>query len=92
MQCPACRAKQVWSPECRRCGADLTLLRRFNEAFGQQRLQVLAALGRGQTTAARRHAIRLYQLRPDAESARLLAVCQLITGNFARAWQSDFAG
>lgn len=85
MRCPACRAQQVWSPECRRCGADLTLLRQFEDVFRQQRIRLFAALCEGRNHAAIRHAFRLHQLRPNAESARLLAVCHLVSGNFAQA-------
>ena len=31
LQCPACRAKQTWRDECRRCHADLRLLVRALE-------------------------------------------------------------
>ena len=85
MRCPACRAQQIWSPECRRCGADLLLLGQFANTCLHQRRQSLTALREGRNHMATRHASRLYQLRPDADSARLLAVCLLMSGNFAPA-------
>lgn len=84
-QCPACRAKQVWSAECRRCKADLTLLRRFELEVGRRRYQLLNELRFNRNTSALRHAKRLYQLRPDEDAARLLAVCYLACGNFSQA-------
>lgn len=85
MRCPACRAQQIWSPECRRCGADLMMLRQFENTCYHQRCLSLTALRDGRNQAATRHASRLYQLQPDADSARLLAVCLLISGNFVQA-------
>ena len=85
MRCPACRAQQIWSPECRRCGAELTMLRQTETTCQLQRTRSLTALRDGHYHAATRHAFRLFQLRPDAQSTRLLAVCLLVSGNFAQA-------
>ena len=85
MRCPACRAQQIWSPECRRCSADLTMLRQIDDTCHQRRLRALVALRDGRNHEATHHAVQLYQLRRDAESTKLLAVCLLVSGNFAQA-------
>lgn len=87
MRCPACRAQQVWSPECRRCGADLMMMMMFEKTRGDQRCLALTALRDGRNQTAIRHASRLYHVRPDTDSVRLLAVCLLMAGNFAQACQ-----
>lgn len=46
-RCPACRAKQVPQVQCRRCGADLTLLVRAVAYVNRLRRQLADAIERG---------------------------------------------
>ena len=87
LQCPACRAGRNETDTCRRCGADLALLREITRAGDRQRDACLTALREGRPTQALRHARDLHHLRPDADAQRLLRLCQI-----ARVWASTFAG
>ena len=85
VRCPTCGAWQEWSDACRRCRCDLTLLRCITEAAQTTRQRCLHALRGGRIAEAVRHAHRLRALCPDQSSARLLAVCQLLEGNWLSA-------
>ena len=85
VRCPTCGALQEWSDACRRCQCDLTLLRRVMQAAQTSRQRCLCALRAGRISEAVRHARRLQALCPDRSSARLLAVCQLLQGNWLAA-------
>lgn len=85
VRCPTCGARQAWSDACRRCKCDLSLLRRVTDAVGASRRRCLASLRAGRVQEALRHARRLYALCPDRPTARLLAVCHLLQGNWTAA-------
>src|SRR5258707_800789 len=83
--CPTCRAQQAWSDTCRRCKCDLRLLRAADRAYRQRRAQCLFALRAGQTLVALDQARACVEIVPEDESRRLLAVCALLTGDWATA-------
>jgi len=85
MRCPTCKATQEWSDTCRRCKCDLTLLRSAAEACRESRRRCLLFLRAGRLAEAVRQARRGYSLCPDERSSRLLAVCHLARGDWARA-------
>jgi hypothetical protein len=85
LRCPACRAAQEWSDTCRRCKADLRLLREAAEACERSRRLAVHALAANQPGVALRHARQIYQLRPEPEVARLRAVCALLAGQWDEA-------
>jgi len=88
MHCPVCCAALDSAPQCRRCRADLTLLRRLEEercrllAEARSRLVIQST----ETTPALDVAERAHRLRPDTESRRLLAISHLLGRDFAKAW------
>ena len=82
VRCPTCRAQQVWSDECRRCGSDLSLLRQFAARVRWHRRLCLLALHEQRFHDALTHAEQLHALRPDDASERLRAVCLLRSGQF----------
>jgi hypothetical protein len=85
LRCPTCGAWQGWVNTCRRCKSDLRLLRAALEADEGHRRAALLALDAGHLDAALHHARRCHELRPGPESRRLLAVCQLLRGDWAEA-------
>ena len=85
VRCPTCRAVQEWSDACRRCKSDLRLLRAFADAYERNRRDCLEQLRSGRPLAALRAARRCHELRPDAESRRLLALASLSCGDFGTA-------
>jgi hypothetical protein len=85
VRCPTCRAEQEWSDTCRRCKSDLRLLRAFAAAYQRSRSACLEHLRQGEGRAAMAAARRCYELRPDAESRRLLALAALECGDWATA-------
>jgi hypothetical protein len=85
MHCPTCRARQQWSETCRRCGSDLTLLRRFAIRIEWYREQCLLALHTNDVATAWSYARALYDLRPDADATRLLGTCLILNGEFEQA-------
>jgi ribosomal protein L40E len=82
LRCPTCGARQGWADTCRRCKSDLRLLRAALEAYEDHRRAGLAALEAGRLEAAQQHARRCHELRPGPESHRLMAVCQLLRGDW----------
>src|SRR5262245_10328025 len=82
LQCPPCGARQGWTDVCRRCKSDLRLLRAALDAYDRHRRSGLHALDAGHLEAALWHARRCHQLRPGPESHRLMAVCQLLRGDW----------
>ncbi len=74
-----------WTDACRRCKSDLRLLRAALGAYERHRRAGLLDLDAGRLDAALRHARRCHELRPGPESHRLLAVCQLLRGDWAEA-------
>lgn len=88
LKCPTCGALQAWADACRRCKSDLRMLRAALEAYRDHRRAGLEALNHGRLEAALRHARCCHELRPGPESRRLLAVCQLLRGD----WPGALAG
>lgn len=85
LRCPTCGARQEWSDACRRCQADLTLLRGLVEEYDRNRRLCLRHLAEGRPDEALARARRCLVLRADAEAARLVAVCSLLRGDWASA-------
>jgi hypothetical protein len=85
LKCPTCGAQQGWTDTCRRCKSDLRLLREALEAYEQHRRSTLRDLEAGHLESALRHARRCEELQPGPESQRLLAVCQLLRGDWHEA-------
>ena len=85
LRCPTCGARQGMSDTCRRCRSDLRLLRTALEAYEHHRRFSLLDLGAGRLETALRHARRCHELSPGPESHRLLAVCQLLRGDWFEA-------
>lgn len=83
--CPTCGTEQEWSDTCRRCRCDLTLLRAVEKVRREHRRRCLLLLRAGRLTEALQQARRGYALCADQRSARLLAVCHLVCGNWTRA-------
>lgn len=83
--CPVCRARQEWADTCRRCKTDLRLFRRVEEAFRLSRLRTLANLRAGCWAEALAEAQQCYALDANADAGRLLAVCQLLGGDWPAA-------
>lgn len=91
VRCPTCRALQDWSDTCRRCQSDLRLLRAAAASYLRDRRQALLLLRAGDFRAALGPARRAYQLRPGPDSARLLASCALLSGDWVSAASLAFA-
>jgi ribosomal protein L40E len=85
MVCPTCNARQTWSDECRRCKADLTLLRQVWQTAQWQRRQCLHALSADEPHRALQHARRYAELVGQDQAARLLGVCHLLCENWSQA-------
>ncbi len=82
VRCPTCRAVQEWSDTCRRCKSDLTLLRATDASWSQSRRDCLRAIRDGRPRDALRSARQMHALRPDGESARLLALTSALNGHW----------
>jgi tetratricopeptide (TPR) repeat protein len=85
IRCPTCGARQAWADNCRRCKSDLRLLRSALQVYEAHRRRGLLALAAGRLDEALQHARRCHELRPGPDTHRLLAVCQLLRGEYARA-------
>jgi hypothetical protein len=85
LRCPTCQARQEWSDLCRRCKCDLALLRRTAEAHRDSRRRCLLALRAGRARLALEYAGYAYLVSPDADTARLVAVCHFLLGNWDEA-------
>jgi len=85
LRCPTCNAAQAWSDECRRCKSDLSLLRRVIQSRQQFCEFALHAIREQRYFAALDAAQRAHELYPDTNSRRLLASCQMLTGNWLQA-------
>ncbi len=86
MNCPTCRARQVWSDECRRCKCDLSLLRKFRYSSERERKSCLRQLRVGRPDRALTHARRYAIMAGDAEATPLLGACLLMCGNWPDAY------
>jgi hypothetical protein len=78
IRCPTCGALQGWAEVCRRCKCDLRLLRAAVRAYERNRRQCVLLLYAGFSEAALAHARRCHELRPGAESRRLIALGHLV--------------
>jgi hypothetical protein len=86
MRCPVCKATDNRGTQCRRCKADLTLLRRLESARARLLAAALRGAGRGELGACTQHAQEAHRLASDDLSLRTLAVGALLRGDFAAAW------
>ena len=85
LRCPTCGARQGRVDTCRRCKSDLRLLRAALESYERHHRAGLMAFDAGRLDSALRHARRCHDLRPGPEAQRLLAVCQLLRGDWLEA-------
>ncbi len=85
LRCPTCGARQGLSDFCRRCKSDLRLYRSALESYDRHRRSCLVDLDAGRLEPALRHARRCHELEPGPESKRLLALCQLLRGDWFEA-------
>lgn len=92
VRCPTCNAKQPYADTCRRCKCDLGLLKSMAEASLRTRRRCLVHLRAGRISAALAQARRAFALRPEKRSARLLAVCHLLNGDFREATRAARTG
>ena len=85
IRCPTCHATQHPATECRRCKCDLSLQRMCIEQQLQLRQRILRQIYAGHYPSAAHAAWLLLQLSSDADTLRLVAVTQLLAGDFATA-------
>jgi len=71
-RCPTCRKVQPWSDECRRCGTDLSLLRRLTEESARLQRVLLAAMTARDDSLAELTLQRLMQIAPTPQLDQLL--------------------
>lgn len=90
MRCPTCGVRQPWSDACRRCKSDLRLLREAAEEYAALRRECLLSIRRNRTRAALELARRCRTLHDDDDSRRLLAVCELLNGDWCSAHSLAF--
>jgi len=84
-RCPTCSARQVPSPECRRCKCDLSLLLAALQHCERLNQACLRDLAEGDVNAAEQAALRRWELSPDEVAARLLATTYLLQGRYQAA-------
>ena len=85
MRCPVCRAENAQESACRRCRADLSLLRTVEEARQAELARAACAATACDGAATLRHAEAAHHLRPDHDTWRWLAVGYLLQRDFAQA-------
>lgn len=85
VRCPTCKARQEWSDTCRRCKCDLADLREVAAASRWSARRCLLLIRAGRLSGALREARRCWALNPGKRSARLLAVCYFLRGEWAKA-------
>jgi hypothetical protein len=83
-----CKASVDQGPNCRRCKADLALLLALDRQRGRMLRQARESLAAGRPEQALPLASAAHGLRHGDDSARLLALCHLLRGDFRRAWQA----
>lgn len=83
--CPTCGASNQTGPSCRRCRSDLRLLHRLEADRAAEAQKLVQALAEERWDDALLSAQYIHRLRQDDQSARDLAVCQLLTHQFAAA-------
>lgn len=84
-RCPTCNARQEPSPECRRCKCDLTLLLASLQRCQRLYEGGLRCLADRDLDAAERLALQRWELAPDQDAARLLAITYLLQGRYQAA-------
>lgn len=84
-RCPTCGAKQAEDRTCRRCKCDLTLVVATRRQARRLHQQCLEALRGDDLPLAAQRAQARYNITPDETSRRLLAVVQLLQGNYRQA-------
>jgi hypothetical protein len=87
MRCPVCRAEIAESPQCRRCRADLSLLFTLQAGRNQAMNAAYQCVARNQLGQALAIAGEMDASCRDDDSKRLLALIQLLRGDFAQAWR-----
>lgn len=85
--CPICDAKNVRGPTCRRCRADLSLLREVEDYREQLLGWAARALSNGEVERAREFLAEAERVHPGLDTARLAAVAALIAREFDAAWR-----
>jgi hypothetical protein len=85
MKCPVCRADNDEKPACRRCKADLTLMWAVEERRGGFLRAAHNCLRLGQYEQALDHLGRVRELRQGADADRLMALVNMMAGDFAEA-------
>ena len=85
LRCPTCKAWQVPALQCRRCKCDLSLVAAVHDQKRRLHAAVLRQLAAGDHLRALGTARARWDLAPDAEAARLLAVCFLLLDRFQAA-------
>ncbi len=85
MTCPTCNARQVWSDQCRRCRADLALLRQVWRTAEIEHRRCLRELSAGRPRQALQYAQRYAAYVGQTEAARLLGVCSLLCEDWSAA-------
>ena len=88
LRCPTCGASNQSGPTCRRCRSDLRLLHRLEGDRAAEARALAQALSEARWDDALLSAQYMHQLRQDDQSARYLAVCQLLTNQFAAACET----
>ena len=83
--CPTCGAAGQSGSECRRCHSDLQLLQQLVTRRAAALHALAQALAAGRWAEALLSAQSIHTLHQDAESFRLLAVCQLLNDQVAAA-------
>jgi len=78
MTCPTCRAPWRETPECPRCGSDLTAVMRTAAAAWRHRRAALAALSAGRDAEALGHAREALALQATEEGAALVFVARVV--------------
>jgi hypothetical protein len=86
LPCPVCKAENAQGPNCRRCKADLSLLFRLEEARDRLLASSAECLRTGRFAEALRHAQWAHALRRGEQSARLLALTNLLLRDFPAVW------
>jgi len=71
-RCPTCRNVQAWNDECRRCGTDLSLLRRLTQESVRLQRVLLVAMTAKDDSLAELTLQRLMQIDPSSLLGQLL--------------------
>jgi hypothetical protein len=85
--CPACRADNNTTAQCRRCKADLSLVVALEQTRQRCLIEAGAALARGDLAAARARVGQARSLRDGPDAARGLALVSLLERRFDDAWR-----